>query len=47
MLKDLSDDLLLHSYYQAIEHQLSVDFIVILKNELFRRGMLHTTGQNT
>ncbi|WP_078393958.1 sporulation histidine kinase inhibitor Sda [Shouchella patagoniensis] len=44
MLAHLSNDLLLESYQQALEHGLSADFISILETELIRRGMLNRCG---
>lgn len=44
VLGQLPNELLLESYCRAIEHQLSPDFISILRDELFRRGMINQCG---
>lgn len=39
-MRKISDELLLESYNTAIDLKLSLDFIFLLKNELFRRSQL-------
>ncbi|MBU8905606.1 sporulation histidine kinase inhibitor Sda [Desertibacillus haloalkaliphilus] len=38
-MKKLSDDLLIETYYKAIELQLSEDFIQLIKLEIKRRSL--------
>ena len=40
-MKNLSDELLIESYYKAIELQLSPEFIRLLEQELKRRSLTH------
>jgi developmental checkpoint coupling sporulation initiation to replication initiation len=40
-VKNLSDELLIESYYKAIELKLSQDFIELIKREIFRRSLEH------
>lgn len=39
-MKSLSDDLLVETYYKAIELQLSSDFIMLIKEEIEKRSLL-------
>lgn len=39
-MKSLSDELLIETYYKAIELQLSEDFISLIKEEIERRSLL-------
>ncbi len=39
-MKSLSDDLLIETYYKAIELKLSTDFILLVKEEIERRALL-------
>lgn len=39
-MKSLSDDLLIETYFKAIELQLSVEFISLIKEEIERRSLL-------
>lgn len=39
MLKELSDDIIIESYYRAVNLNLESDFILILKQELKKRGI--------
>lgn len=39
MLKELSDDVILDSYYKAIDLKLEEDFILILEEEIVERGL--------
>lgn len=39
-MKSLSDDLLVETYYKAIELQLSSDFIILIKEEIEKRSLL-------
>ncbi|UOE95619.1 MULTISPECIES: sporulation histidine kinase inhibitor Sda [Bacillaceae] len=38
-MKKLSDDLLIETYYKAIELQLSEDFVYLVKLEIDRRSL--------
>ncbi|RAK22467.1 developmental checkpoint coupling sporulation initiation to replication initiation [Anoxybacillus vitaminiphilus] len=38
-MKNLSDELLIESYYKAIELKLSPDFIELIEREIFRRSL--------
>ncbi len=40
-MKSLSDDLLVETYYKAIELQLSTEFITLIREEIERRSLLH------
>jgi len=40
-LRKLSDELLLESYYKAIELKLSTDFIHLIEKEIKRRSLSH------
>lgn len=40
MMKNLSDDLLIETYYKAIELKLSADFIFLIKEEIERRSLI-------
>ncbi len=39
MLKDLSDDLIVDSYYKAVDLNLEEEFILILEREISTRGL--------
>lgn len=39
-MKNLSDKLLIETYYKAVELKLSSDFIVLIKEEIERRSLL-------
>ncbi|OIJ16183.1 sporulation protein [Anaerobacillus arseniciselenatis] len=39
-MKNLSDDLLIETYYKAIELKLSADFIFLIKEEIERRSLI-------
>lgn len=39
-MRSLSDDLLIETYYKAIELKLSNDFIMLIKEEIERRSLL-------
>ncbi|MCT8139643.1 sporulation histidine kinase inhibitor Sda [Anaerobacillus sp. CMMVII] len=39
-MKSLSDDLLVETYYKALELKLSTDFIMLIKEEIERRSLL-------
>lgn len=38
-MKKLSDDLLIESYFKAIELKLSSDFILLIESEIKRRSL--------
>ncbi|WNS77626.1 MULTISPECIES: sporulation histidine kinase inhibitor Sda [unclassified Bacillus (in: firmicutes)] len=40
-MRKLSDELLIESYYKAIELKLSSDFINLIKTEIHRRSLSH------
>jgi developmental checkpoint coupling sporulation initiation to replication initiation len=40
-MRNLSDELLIESYYKAIELKLSPDFIELIEREIFRRSLGH------
>ncbi|GGA68951.1 sporulation histidine kinase inhibitor Sda [Ornithinibacillus halotolerans] len=40
-MEHLSDELLLESYHKANELKLSPDFVALIKDEIFRRGLSH------
>ncbi|HZG60595.1 MAG TPA: sporulation histidine kinase inhibitor Sda [Anoxybacillus sp.] len=40
-MRNLSDELLIESYYKAIELKLSPDFIELIEREIFRRSLAH------
>lgn len=40
-MKNLSDDLLIESYYKAIELNLSIDFIKLIEKEIASRSLGH------
>ncbi|WP_102345517.1 sporulation histidine kinase inhibitor Sda [Bacillus sp. Marseille-P3661] len=40
-MRTLSDELLIESYYKAIELKLSPEFIQLIKKEIERRGISH------
>ncbi|MBY0123869.1 sporulation histidine kinase inhibitor Sda [Bacillus sp. S/N-304-OC-R1] len=40
-MRKLSDELLIESYYKAIELKLSHDFINLIKTEIHRRSLSH------
>lgn len=39
-MKNLSDDLLIETYFKAIELKLSSDFVFLVKEEIGRRSLL-------
>ncbi|NEU29279.1 sporulation histidine kinase inhibitor Sda [bacterium LRH843] len=39
MLKHLDDEIILESYYKSIELNLDIDFVLILRDELTKRGI--------
>lgn len=39
-MKNLSDDLLIETYYKAIELKLSKDFIMLVREEIEKRSLL-------
>ncbi len=39
-MKNLSDDLLIETYYKAIELKLSTEFILLIKKEIERRSLI-------
>ncbi|OIJ14185.1 sporulation protein [Anaerobacillus arseniciselenatis] len=39
-MKDFSNDLVIQTYYKAIELNLSADFINLIKEEIERRSLL-------
>ncbi|QED48716.1 sporulation histidine kinase inhibitor Sda [Cytobacillus dafuensis] len=40
-MRKLSDELLIESYYKAIELKLSLDFIRLIETEIHRRSLSH------
>ncbi|WP_284701567.1 sporulation histidine kinase inhibitor Sda [Cytobacillus spongiae] len=40
-MRKLSDELLIESYYKAIELNLSLDFIRLIETEIHRRSLSH------
>ncbi|MBB5324788.1 developmental checkpoint coupling sporulation initiation to replication initiation [Anoxybacillus tepidamans] len=40
-MKYLSDDLLIESYYKAVELKLNPEFIELIEREIFRRSLGH------
>ncbi len=40
-MKDFSNDLIIQTYYKAIELNLSADFINLIKEEIERRSLLN------
>ncbi|HLS07277.1 MAG TPA: sporulation histidine kinase inhibitor Sda [Bacillota bacterium] len=40
-MKRLSDELLLKSYFKAVELRLCTDFIALIKHEIIKRHLLH------
>ncbi|MFD2046136.1 sporulation histidine kinase inhibitor Sda [Ornithinibacillus salinisoli] len=40
-MEHLSDELLLESYHKANELNLSPEFVSLIKEEIYRRGLLH------
>lgn len=40
-MRKLSDELLVESYYKAIELKLSLDFIRLIETEIHRRSLTH------
>ncbi len=45
-LEQLSDELILEAYYDAIRLKLQADFILILKQEILRRNIRFTGNRN-
>jgi developmental checkpoint coupling sporulation initiation to replication initiation len=41
MMRNLSDDLLIESYYKALELKLNQEFIELIVNEISRRSLSH------
>jgi developmental checkpoint coupling sporulation initiation to replication initiation len=40
-MRNLSDELLIESYYKAIELNLSTDFILLIESEINRRSLFN------
>ncbi|WP_026906260.1 sporulation histidine kinase inhibitor Sda [Paucisalibacillus globulus] len=40
-MEHLSDELLIESYHKANELKLSPDFVSLIKDEIYRRGLTH------